>query len=230
VAVTLAEVTALVRSAAEGMLGETLPLDGAFVPGAFDSLSAVELANAVSAAVGRDLPSTLVFDYPSVAAMAAYVSSLLTPAVELPTSVIAPVRLPAQLTSAPQTGLYGGSAVGLEVAERCPLSSEQSLPHGASGHGGDLISTLPYERWDIDAPKDGRSTLRVRFGGFVAGLERFDAAAFGITPPEAQLMDPQQRLLMEVRLATSQLVPRNEHWNESAGGSIKARVCIQALT
>ena len=51
----------------------------------------------------------------------------------------------------------------------------------------------------MEALRDGAHPLRVRFGGFVGGCETFDAAAFGITPPEAQLMDPQQRLLMEAR-------------------------------
>ena len=215
VAVTLAEVTALVRSAAEATLGEAVPADGAFTPGAFDSLSAVELSNAVSTAVGRDLPSTLVFDYPSVAAMAAHVASLLAPATTLLTSAIASIQSPAQLTRARPMGLHGGFAVRLEIAERCPLSIEPSMPHGVSGQGDDLISTLPYKRWDIDALIDGRSTLRVRFGGFVAGLERFDAATFGITPPEAQLMDPQQRLLMEARSAQSLLILPAEY----VGGS-----------
>ena len=202
-AISLVEVTALVQSAAETTLGEAVPLDGAFAPGAFDSLSAVELANAVSKAVGRDLPSTLVFDYPSVAAMAAHVASLVTPAAELLTSAIASKQLPGQVGQALSArDPHYCSAVGLEIAGRCPLVSEPSMFSRASTHSGDVIATLPYERWDIDALKDGRPTLRVRFGGVVAGLDRFDAAAFGVTPPEAQLMDPQQRLLMEVRIAT----------------------------
>lgn len=55
------------------------------------------------------------------------------------------------------------------------------------------------QRWDLEALRDGAHPLRVRFGGFISGVDTFDAAAFGITPPEAQLMDPQQRMLMEVR-------------------------------
>ena len=51
--------------------------DGHFATGSFDSLSAVELANAVSEAVNMRLPGTLVFDYPSVKALAAHVQELL---------------------------------------------------------------------------------------------------------------------------------------------------------
>jgi hypothetical protein len=54
--------------------------DGQFSAGNFDSLGAVEMANGVSSALGLKLPQTLVFDYPSVVAMAAYVHSLMAPA------------------------------------------------------------------------------------------------------------------------------------------------------
>ena len=51
--------------------------DEIFSAGAFDSLSAVELSNSLVAILGLKLPSTLVFDYPSVTAIAEFLHVLL---------------------------------------------------------------------------------------------------------------------------------------------------------
>jgi Beta-ketoacyl synthase, N-terminal domain len=70
--------------------------------------------------------------------------------------------------------------------------------------GVDAITETPIERWDaealFDADPEAAGRVAIRVGGFVEGIDRFDATYFGIAPREAALMDPQQRLLLEVAI------------------------------
>lgn len=63
------------------------------------------------------------------------------------------------------------------------------------------MSAIPSDRWDNDSlfsPTGGAGRTTVKTGGFLATVDQFDAAFFGVTPREAAKMDPQQRLLLEV--------------------------------
>jgi acyl transferase domain-containing protein/acyl-CoA synthetase (AMP-forming)/AMP-acid ligase II/acyl carrier protein len=68
--------------------------------------------------------------------------------------------------------------------------------------GVDAIAEVPADRWDrevlFDANPGAAGRMTTRFGGFLDGIDRFDAGFFEIAPREAVSMDPQQRLLLEV--------------------------------
>jgi len=108
---------------------------------------------------------------------------------------------------------------GLNAAAHTPSTHEPiaiigigcRLPGGANSaqafwqllrDGRSAISEIPAERWDLaghyDSDPQRPLFQHVRSGGFVDGIDQFDAAFFGISPREAVCMDPQQRLLMEV--------------------------------
>ncbi|MGW3498263.1 type I polyketide synthase [Streptomyces sp. NPDC001020] len=63
--------------------------------------------------------------------------------------------------------------------------------------GGDAIRSVPAERWDSSAQLDPEREIQA-VGGFVDGVDLFDAPFFGISPREAEAIDPQQRLMLEV--------------------------------
>jgi len=67
--------------------------------------------------------------------------------------------------------------------------------------GIDAVREVPADRWDIATfydPREGVAGKMVtRWGGFLDGVDQFDAEFFGISRREADRMDPQQRLVME---------------------------------
>src|SRR4051812_46726940 len=68
-------------------------------------------------------------------------------------------------------------------------------------NGVDAIREMPADRPGLDSLRDPRPGKAGQFGnkwgGFLDGGDRFDAAFFSISPREADRLDPQQRLLLE---------------------------------
>jgi myxalamid-type polyketide synthase MxaB len=66
--------------------------------------------------------------------------------------------------------------------------------------GGSGIVPVPEDRWDVPAYYDaagGAGKTRTAGGGFLSGVDEFDAGFFAISPREAAYLDPQQRLVLE---------------------------------
>ncbi|WP_239382269.1 SDR family NAD(P)-dependent oxidoreductase, partial [Frankia sp. CIT1] len=78
------QVIGLVRTTAATVLGHadpgTIEADRGFLASGFDSLTAVEFRNRLNAATGLRLPTTLLFDHPTPAALTAYLRTQLVPA------------------------------------------------------------------------------------------------------------------------------------------------------
>jgi acyl transferase domain-containing protein len=68
--------------------------------------------------------------------------------------------------------------------------------------GADLVTEVPADRFDwrpvFGDPVREPGKTNSRWGAFIDGHDRFDAAFFGMSPLEAELTDPQQRLFMQV--------------------------------
>ena len=71
-----------------------------------DSLKAVELRNSLAVAVGRSLPASLLFDYPSIEALANYLVKELFPRDDVTESAFAPRAAAPSTDSGPPTSRY----------------------------------------------------------------------------------------------------------------------------
>ncbi|HWO61499.1 MAG TPA: SDR family NAD(P)-dependent oxidoreductase, partial [Umezawaea sp.] len=184
----------LVRTEVAAVLGHAstsaVQADRAFQDLGFDSLTAIELRNRLGAVTGLRLSATLVFDYPTPAALTAHLLTevFASSAVQRVTAVTRTVDEPIAI-----------------VAMSCRFPGGVRSPEELwrlVADGGEGTSEFPSDRgWNLEGlyhpDPDHSGTSYTRHGAFLADAADFDPDFFGISPREALAMDPQQRLLLE---------------------------------
>ncbi|WP_143079234.1 beta-ketoacyl synthase N-terminal-like domain-containing protein, partial [Streptomyces monashensis] len=171
---------------------EPVPTDRAFYELGFTSRATGALRNGLMEKTGLHLPSTIAFEHPTPAAVAAFLRSEILGDPE-----------PAPVT---ETVLAADRDEPLAiVGMACRLPGGVSSPEELWKlvvDGVDAVSDFPEDRgWDLeglfDDDPDHAGTSYAAQGGFLHEAGLFDAGFFGISPREARAMDPQQRLLLE---------------------------------
>jgi acyl transferase domain-containing protein/aryl carrier-like protein len=199
-------VARLVADEAQIPVGTVLP-GRALEDFGFDSVMAVAVVRALEVDFGK-LPPTLLFEHQTVAAIAGF---LLAEHEQAARSLVRPARddedrgtpqEPAPAGRAVDAAPTGSGAVAvIGVSGRFPDADSLDEFWANLCRGRDSISEIPPDRWDQEEHFDpapgtpGKSYAR--WGGFLNGVDGFDAELFNISPREAERMDPQERLFLE---------------------------------
>ncbi|MEV6767271.1 HAD-IIIC family phosphatase [Nocardia sp. NPDC051030] len=165
----------------------------------------VELVVELSDFLGRFVDTNMFFDHPTIDGVA----TALAPATPIePSSAgrdAAAAQPEANDTAADHSidDADDDAIAILSMACRFPgaVDSPEALWELLDGNL-DGLGEVPAGRWDIEGLYDPDTTASGKAytfrGGYVDGLDRFDAAFFGIGPREAAVMDPQQRMMLQL--------------------------------
>jgi NADPH:quinone reductase-like Zn-dependent oxidoreductase/3-oxoacyl-(acyl-carrier-protein) synthase/NADP-dependent 3-hydroxy acid dehydrogenase YdfG/acyl carrier protein len=157
-----------------------VPKNRGFADLGMDSVQGLELARALGKQLGEPLPPTLAWDHPTLEALADHLTEKTAK-----TSEAAP-----PIVGATQAGI---DLMGWALRVPGASSAEELWQNWMAGTS--TMRPFPDDRFqgndwaDIQPPEKG---------GFLDGVDLFDAEHFGISAREASTLDPQQRLLLEL--------------------------------
>ena len=222
-----AAIAGQVQAALQGILRDRIIPYDRFMSAGLDSLRSVVLSYELAWLLAVQLPGTLIFDYPTVNAIAAYLHSrlkALAPATATATTP-AVVSEPARAAVLPmQQHLQGiqSQAVAIVSIAHQPMTALHHVGADSSiTWDTDYIMPVPSARWDTNAAsaqQHSAHSMQARFGGFMKAVDLFDAAAFGLSAAEASSMDPQQRCLLQCSaeaLSSAKQGRAQQDWSKS---------------
>jgi amino acid adenylation domain-containing protein len=186
-----------------GRRPEEIDMEVPFSRMGIKSMDLVTITVRLASEIQRKLPATLGFDYPSISAMASFLEKGTKKNQEDDTQIYSsPVQtLLTEHEDASEDWAETVAVVGMGLrfpgGSRTPEEFWRFLKEG-----GDAITQVPAERWDLNDLLDPEPStpgkMTTPWGGFLADIDQFDPGFFGISPREARAIDPQQRLILEV--------------------------------
>ena len=204
---------------------DQIDIDERFEAFGFDSIMIGRL-NAVLEQDLGDLPKTLMYEYETVAELAAYLSEHAAAALgrrfageasaqaeaatQAPVAIAATTAEPAATAVAPAHAAAATTAsahaepiaiIGVHASFPQADDPEALWTHLRSGT--DLIQLVPENRWnqadfyDPDPARSEHGKIYCKWGGFIEDFDRFDAGFFNISASEANIIDPQERRFLQ---------------------------------
>ena len=199
----LDQAEAAVSAVVTSVLGAEVGRDEPLMEAGLDSLAAVELRTELGTALGLELPATVMFDYPTVAALSGLVAAQ------------------SRAAAGPEAGTEGAGDVQRLAGDHLGVGPRdhsrgtalcaaegQFAGQALGGMGGfwsslaaaeEVCSAVPYSRWCGDRAwgvgGPGPASY-VRFGHWIDGVELFEPQVFRLGQKEALGLDPQTRLLL----------------------------------
>lgn len=139
-AMDVASAERAVASAVATILGQDVARDEPLMAAGLDSLGVAELRGALATIAGVDIPATALFDYPSVAALAAFIAS--PPPLEPPTSS-SPCTAASSNGGVSANGVHRGTSGGEWDDTVTSVASSSGRTVASGGGGGGANALLP---------------------------------------------------------------------------------------
>src|SRR5216683_1529270 len=199
-----AAVSAEVRRALLMSADDELPLDANYFDLGLTSLRIVEIKEGLEAGLGCEIDGSVLFGRPTVEQLVAHLTGeslpglfAARPAEERGEDNHEPGELLDELLlQRYEPVAIVGIGLRFPGGNVNPAGFAEFFRTGRSG-----IVPIPADRWDVRAFTSddpyAKGTVRTAAGGFIDGIDQFDARFFAISPKEAQYVDPQQRIMLE---------------------------------
>ncbi|OII74447.1 type I fatty acid synthase [Cryptosporidium ubiquitum] len=177
-----------------GIQSSSLDLDTPFSELGMDSLSAIELRNALISRFGIKISSTALFDYPTLRSIIQHLTDSLYVSETYDTFTDLEISISQRE--------YSVAIIGVSCRLPGGVRSFNDLYEDILLKGKDCITEIPLDRWPFDVyydpDPDNRSKSYVNQGAFTTDIDLFDNTFFGLSSTEATNVDPQQKYMLEV--------------------------------